>query len=205
MDIPQSVIKLPPKLSLLTVYQHFRAGTLDQLAEQMIAMTSGADQPITLADFIGLAHALGWLAPAGEFVPPIGTVVERYRRYIDLDPGETKSVCWSGPVAVKGSKGCKKIKRLDLFGDNLTAQDAVTFRFEFIGALQVSRYSKTIWAPDSCPEDHFGSFSIVENVTVPAGTTVRLDIINSDDSSAARVRIEGRMWDVIDILDSKKE
>lgn len=194
--------KLLPELSLTTFYRMWRDGKTHELVryvqtlyENSLAESGVEDpaaSPVTLSDVLNLLQLLGWFAPSSEFLPPPGQPNANYSRFVFLDPGESERICFCA-----NANESTKLKNLAIEPENLTAMEAVQFALRFTdGARANPSYlhaSAAFGAIEQCDET-LGSFSVMENITIPPKTTLCLDFTNLDQNSEAIVHVTARYW-----------
>jgi hypothetical protein len=201
VDQNQSVklAEVLPGLSITTFYQYFRRGEMDELvkivenlylqAQKRAGISNpSCTSPITFCDVLNLLKLLGWFAPAGQFVPPAGVPVENINLFLNVDAGETRSVCWT-----TGDEAAI-MDEFQVDPLNLTAQESVRAiqRFEIARVIDDIAANGMFQPVQNCVEQ--AGLTVVEHITIPPKNTLTLLLRNFDTESRAVVRVTGKLW-----------
>lgn len=169
-----------------------REGKRGKAAESLIAQYGEeAIAPLNVENLIRFLYQLGWLAPIGEFRPPVGAHVKRHNAWISVAPStdEFYSVCGAA-----GAK-CKKFREVEVTPLDRTAEDNVRFSMMIKGTdFFLNVLSSASLNPRANTAQN-GDFSSFENFNLPAGAKVDFIFTNVNADSTGRVRFFALEWD----------
>lgn len=186
--MPLKGLDFPRGLTLDTVTAFISQGDRRGLAEWLARQFGDeAGEDLTVENLINLLSAFGFTGPLSAYAPPVCSPVLHTNLIVSIDAGDSKEIGLQG-CDIKG--GTRLYKSLVVSPLNTTAEDSVTLKQTLVGG---DKFYVGLFSNPACGVRP-GNFSTFENVCVPCGHCIKLEFVNADAASRARVQVEAESW-----------